>query len=185
MQSCFPTSILSYLPSSWLPSSLTGHARQAATGRNATVPNQSKIIWERLHHWDKRPPIPLPRCRYRSLTLPLVLDNSGHSHKYVHDQCQSALFCKLPPEIRERIYQEVLADPDRVIHITLLHERMGHVRCWGESDELQLNWQHPCWGQEHESGVHNKWGEFERPQQNLLALLRSCHRMYVPTLPNI
>ena len=182
MQSCFPVSLFS-----WLRDSIPLRARSQPAQQSAPIEAQCNgsrdgyvdTYHRRFHHWHYSIPRPLPSCRYRSLTLPLVLDSNGHSHEYVHDQCQSSFFRKLPAEIRESIYQGVLGDPYSVVHLTVMFQRMCHIRCWVEQETYQLSWQHPCWGKDYRSGVHCGRGDDDPPEANLSALLKTCHRMYV------
>ena len=113
-------------------------------------------------------------------SLPASLPSyHGHSHEYVHDQAQSNFFRKLPTEIRESIYQLVLGDPYRVVHLTVMIQRICHIRCRVEQDSYPLKLQHPCWGKHDRSDVHCGRGNDDPPDANLLALLKSCHRVYV------
>ncbi|KAJ9641995.1 hypothetical protein H2201_004530 [Coniosporium apollinis] len=68
--------------------------------------------------------------RKRALTLPLPEHSSGvlseKPTQRTYDQQQSRLF-KLPLELREQIYREVLSGPP--IHIIRKQKKLGHLRC--------------------------------------------------------
>jgi hypothetical protein len=84
-------------------------------------------------------PVPLPRNRKRALTNPLPALESINSMSYsirrsrqrTDDQAMSSFLTKLPFEIRQIIYEEVLADggDGSVVHILRKHGRLGHWRC--------------------------------------------------------
>jgi hypothetical protein len=84
-------------------------------------------------------PVPLPRRRKRALTNPLPPLESIQSMSYsirrsrqrTDDQATSSFLTKLPLEIRQIIYEEVLADggDGSVVHILRKHGRLGHWRC--------------------------------------------------------
>jgi hypothetical protein len=87
-------------------------------------------------------PVPLPRKRKRALTSPLpaieLTQDLSHSIRYsirrsrqrTDEQTKSGFLTKLPPEIRQIIYGEVLACGDRkLIHILRKRGRLGHWRC--------------------------------------------------------
>jgi hypothetical protein len=98
------------------------------------------------------------------------------------DQSQS-LF-KLPIEIRQMIWREVLQLG--TIHITHLEgHRLGHTRCTDPPDEKWGRSLHDCWGRGCRysademipSVYHGPIYGFEEPV-NLLGLVRSCRAMY-------
>ncbi|KAF1988421.1 hypothetical protein K402DRAFT_419279 [Aulographum hederae CBS 113979] len=64
-------------------------------------------------------------------------------------QLQAPLFAKLPAEIRQLIYQEVLCPRppggSGQIHLMRLHKTVGHVAC-READYSLSGWEHSCWG---------------------------------------
>ena len=84
-------------------------------------------------------PIPLPRHRKRALSNPLPALESIHSMSYsirrsrqrTDEQATSPFITKLPLEIRQIIYKEVLADGGNgsVMHILRKHGRLGYWRC--------------------------------------------------------
>ncbi|KAI4943120.1 hypothetical protein J4E86_010067 [Alternaria arbusti] len=97
------------------------------------------------------------------------------------DQKQCVLFQKLSAEMRLLIYEEVLADPQRLLHalhVTPIGGRpakLGHWRCETPQSE-SLVWQHACFGLWNE-------GEFQHVRDayytngDLLSLLLTCRLM--------
>ena len=97
------------------------------------------------------------------------------------DQKQCVLFGKLSAEVRLLIYEEVLADPQRLLHV--LHvtpiggrpAKLGHWRCETPRSESMV-WQHACFGLWNE-------GEFQHVRDayytngDLLSLLLTCRLM--------
>ena len=98
------------------------------------------------------------------------------------DQKQCMLFGKLSPEVRLLIYEEVLADPQRLLHF--LHvtpgkgrpHKLGHWRC-EDMDSMYLTWQHMCFGVWNEAS-----GRMHRPAYytngDLFSILVTCRLMY-------
>lgn len=84
-------------------------------------------------------PVPLPRHRKRALTNPLPALESIQSMSYsirrsrqrTDEQATCSFLTRLPLEIRQIIYEEVLADGAKggVVHILRKHGRLGHWRC--------------------------------------------------------
>lgn len=83
-------------------------------------------------------PIPLPRIRKRTLTNPLPpiesLQSMSHSirrsRQRTDDQAACAFLMRLPFEIRQDIYEDILAGGDaRLVHILRKHGTLGHWRC--------------------------------------------------------
>ena len=82
---------------------------------------------------------PLPRKRKRALTDPLPPLEPGQSMAYsirrsrqrIDTQDASPLLTKLPFEIRQMIYEQVLAGGDgcEVVHVLRKQGRLGHWRC--------------------------------------------------------
>jgi hypothetical protein len=93
------------------------------------------FIWERPDIAD--PPLrPLPPTRPRRLT------NTSQSH----DQLQSCLIARLPPEIRLLIWEHVVGPKDGrdVLHIEVGDGILRQNRCY-EQDSTALGFQHDCW----------------------------------------
>lgn len=128
--------------------------------------------------------------RKRALTLPLPENSSGvlseKPTQRTYDQKQSRLF-KLPLELREQIYREVLSGPP--IHIIRKQKKLGHLRCkairpedcpvkyefGGRADSRQT-----CWGLTDNVGVWCGRSTWHEPTDGgILPLLRSCRRMHV------
>lgn len=84
------------------------------------------------------PMAPLPKMRKRSLTNPLpalesiqsISNSVRRSRQRTDPQLKSSFLNKLPFEIRQMIYEEVLAGGDgNVVHILRKNGRLGHWRC--------------------------------------------------------
>jgi hypothetical protein len=126
----------------------------------------------RQEEWKENQPKPLPTVRPRALTAPLP-EGTLQQTNY---QSQSPFF-KIPYEIRHEIYELVLGSEDgKALHIVEARQRLYHVRCCQgeeESEDVQrLGWQHDCWRTRF-LGLSNE------PNPNLLALPKTCRRMYV------
>lgn len=82
-------------------------------------------------------PVALPKTRKRALTHPLppmesrsMPFNLRRSRQRTHEQAQSPFLTKLPIEIREMIYEEILGGGDRrLVHVLRKDRRLGHWRC--------------------------------------------------------
>jgi len=97
------------------------------------------------------------------------------------DQKQCVLFGRLSAEVRLLIYEEVLADPQRLLHF--LHVtygigrpyKLGHWRCV-DKDSPYVTWQHTCFGVWSEGDVQHI-----RPachtNSDLISLLLACRIM--------
>lgn len=141
--------------------------------------NKTKRYIKRQKDYRKHaPPLPLPVQRKRALTLPIPPDADrkdvfGRPKQKTYDQSQSALFSKLPGEVRAMIYREVLCGPVPIVHIVKKGRRkLGYVRCRGLKDHHR--------DQSSDSTIHNIG--FPRPDVkerdgSLLPLLQSCRRM--------
>jgi hypothetical protein len=95
----------------------------------------NRFLWERPDIAD--PPLrPLPPTRPRRLT------NTSQSH----DQLQSCLIARLPPEIRLLIWEHVVGPKDSrdVLHIEVGDGILRQNRCY-EQDSTALGFQHDCW----------------------------------------
>ena len=131
-------------------------------------------------NYDRKhgPPLPLPVQRKRALTLPIPPDADnknlfGRPRQKTYDQSQSALFSKLPGEVRTMIYKEVLCGPVPIVHIVTKRKRkLGHVRCRGlkdhDVDESSDSYIHT---------VGSPRPDIRKRDGNLLPLLQSCRRM--------
>jgi hypothetical protein len=132
-------------------------------------------------HKKKKPIRTLPRDRKRALTLPLPESSSpwyrkGRSQK-TFDQSQS-LFFRLPLELREIIYHQVVMPSDGAdLHVAITGYRLCGIPC-SESDSSHRGWQHNCWEPVDRSGR-----SIEHPDPilsrstGILGLLQSCRKM--------
>jgi hypothetical protein len=88
------------------------------------------------------PPAPLPRKRKRALTNPLppiemsqdlsysVRYNIRRARQHTEEQESCLFLVRLPIELRELVYEEVLAGGGRkLVHILRKRRRLGHWRC--------------------------------------------------------
>jgi len=97
-----------------------------------------------------------------------------------HAQDQSVLFSQLPAEVRLLIYDAVLADEERLLHILRILPRpktskttkLTHWRC-NDMDSLYPEWQHTCY----RDCVHTIQGQEMHSNDNLLSLLLTCRRV--------
>lgn len=97
---------------------------------------------------DSSAPIPLPRKRPRTLSNPLppldprkgVAYNVRRSKQHYDDQAISLFLTKLPLEVRQLVYEEVLAGGDRkLVHILPKNKRLGHWRCRLQNGEEECD----------------------------------------------
>jgi hypothetical protein len=108
----------------------------------------------------------------------------------MHAQTASLLFGKLSAELRISIYESVLTDPERFLHICQNHRKrntrhseraVAHHWCT-DRDSPFPTWQHACFGEHTYNNAQMKVFA-SRPitttNDQLLSLLLSCRRMYV------
>jgi hypothetical protein len=94
------------------------------------------------------------------------------------DQKQCLLFGKLSAEVRLLIYEEILADPQRLLHF--LHvtptrgrpTKLGHWRC-EDMDSPYLTWQHLCFGVWNE-GSARCYRSASHTNGDLISILVTC-----------
>lgn len=122
-----------------------------------TCDAQSRAAKERR----KNAPKPLPRTR-RELSV---------SKPNTRPQTGSPFLQKLPPEIRAKIYHEVLGG--ETLHLIPLPERVAHVRCRATSGTDPLRTCMP----ERYSGQEIQVSSLD------LALLQSCRQIYTEAIP--
>ncbi|PLN86920.1 hypothetical protein BDW42DRAFT_198379 [Aspergillus taichungensis] len=146
---------------------------------------------------------PLPAIRKRALTPPLPplparfagifpfrKDRQIREQARDRDQHQSALFAKLPREVRILIYREVLAPKDNPgLHVACADARLLSRRCRDEAAPV-LGWWHTCWSSyQKRDGTTGRRssGEGYYPEQNSpyairMGLLQSCRRIYTESI---
>ncbi|KAL2841303.1 hypothetical protein BJX68DRAFT_245629 [Aspergillus pseudodeflectus] len=140
-----------------------------------TVPSLVPPGWS----WRSEPPEPLPRYR-RSLSAP----PSGLRAVYpgLKPQKKSRLFTQLAPEIRLRIYEEVLApEGNEVLHLASTHRRVFGIRCSNTDKRNIRGWQHACWPNmiAYQDGtVQREPKQGGRLPGTITGLLRSCRQVY-------
>lgn len=143
-------------------------------------------------------PVPLPRKRKRALTSPLpaieMTQDLSYSIRYsirrsrqrTDDQTQSAFLMMLPLEIRQIIYEEILACGDRkLVHILRKHGKLGHWRCRMQNGlevcDTQVQRCVEGWLEYKRKLWHwDKQGRVDlRTDRGLLSLLLTCRSVYV------
>ena len=99
------------------------------------------------------------------------------------DQSQSRLFSKLPLELRQSIYRYVLGG--KVIHVTRLQTRLGHVTCFHVArEDVKKPYSpssHQCWGIRYaRTTLFNGLRDEERTDDKdaVSALVKTCRRVY-------
>ncbi|KAL2867825.1 uncharacterized protein BJX67DRAFT_77778 [Aspergillus lucknowensis] len=117
------------------------------------------------------PPKSLPRSR-RSLSLSSEQPRASKKPPRTFTQLQSSFF-KLPAELRQLVYREILASPVP-IHVRRTHRRLCSMPCKGAHHS------HGNCGQPlSEDGTVTRRLPGEAPRQDKrLPLLRSCRRVY-------
>lgn len=191
----------SYTPSSSLPYSTTTtrlyqnmeHVRNAfrtivKKDNTPFQPDPWKGNWRRRRRSRKGSstrPNPLPAHRKRPLTPDAV---NGWRKKSAKTQDKCLLFSRLPIEIRQLIYREVLASSEgQELHVCSSHKRLLSHRCH-VYDPYVRGWRHDCWGSTAMDGTTINWMEDGLgPEQQgmqfnystVIGLLCSCRRMYV------
>ena len=117
----------------------------------------------------------LPLQRGRRLSISSSAE-SQDSEPQIAFQQQSRLLTKLPLEIRQQIYSHAVAY--RVIHITLLQSRLGHVTC---CEPFGGPVPHDCW---HRPPHSPQWDHDQRHKSHcddrdgLSNLLKTCRQIY-------
>lgn len=122
----------------------------------------------KAHQWWKerqgrhRTPPALPRTRPRTLTSPCDA---------VSQQFQSPFFCLLSAELRNYIYELVLANggfgQGRELHLASIHRRLGCIRCF-DSDSGKAGRNHDCWGGCYMDGTHKCRLERDPPDTSII-----------------
>lgn len=90
------------------------------------------------------------------------------------DQLQSLFFGRLSAELRNIIYEEVLAG-HRDLHLANMHQRLGCIRCFQHDDGVP-GWKHDCWGWCYLDGTHRGPLPGQPSGSSLLPLLLACRR---------
>jgi hypothetical protein len=99
-------------------------------------------------------------------------------------QRQCTLFNVLSADVRMLIYEAVLSDPGRLLHVTFYNgaqkrKGMGHWRCVDEESPYPT-WQHKCFGLWVEGNRGHRRRE-PRSNSNLVSLLLACRIVQVVT----
>lgn len=132
---------------------------------------QEREVEEQL---QREIPYPLPIVRERALSI--AADAVGGVE--VSAQLQSAMFGKLPLEMREIIYKYYLGGDEGVCRhiVRRTDNRLGYGLCTGNTSH---HWMLPLqWGYDGFSCT-GAWKRSDGGGDNFLALLKTCRRMYV------
>ncbi|KAF2810795.1 uncharacterized protein BDZ99DRAFT_462114 [Mytilinidion resinicola] len=121
--------------------------------------------------------------RERSLSIPLPPPTFlARRRQKTNAQKQSALFNKLPAEIRQIIWEYVIADEDRPIHILQYKKRLRNMPCSnhrGPGEQLSVyTGFHKCTGYE---GNYGNALEVQ-PGANLSQLVKTCRQIYTEAI---
>ncbi|KAL8853686.1 MAG: hypothetical protein Q9221_001497 [Calogaya cf. arnoldii] len=161
--------------------SMCGNARMQATRRKKTK-----------EAFQNEAPAPLPP-RKRALTSPLPPSPAGFGRlkgiqQIAADQAQSILFNRLPPELREMVYEFALSD---FAHIHLFRRqdyRLGHYKCHSVHRPKSQLLQPGIYNAGELKGckypavtctnawIPGRWQDSEITE--LLPLLKTCRRVY-------
>lgn len=155
--------------------SVFGGGSRGRNRRNFSVEKYHREQDERERHGD-----PVPLCQMRARSLTVIQERLESSH-IVPLQVLSPLFSKLSTELRVEIYRLALGGGGVVLHLARAHQRLTHIRCFADSKDYDKHpWRHACWGYDYRDGAFQAHAPHHDPNdRDLLALLRTCHRMYV------
>jgi hypothetical protein len=141
-------------------------------------------------------PKPLPKRRPRSLTAPLVQEISDRTPsrglwnlskkpiaQHTSDQSLSNLLSRLPKEVRQLIWKEVLGG--HWLHIVRAPKRLVAIKCCEVPERGADTRHHSCWGMTiNERRLYPAPGFYmgsmagsEAVTANLLPLLKTCRQM--------
>lgn len=97
------------------------------------------------------------------------------------NQDASLLFTKLPPEIRQHVYEAVIGCDTRHIVAWQAGQLLGSIRCSGSFVEEVFQLDNPCWGHfwATQSGRPKPVHDFtpSRDERSKLSFILSCRRM--------
>ncbi|KAL2863740.1 uncharacterized protein BJX67DRAFT_384434 [Aspergillus lucknowensis] len=145
------------------------------------------------------PPVPALPHRKRALTPPLPPQAASSSWlrfrkpkpQETYDQSQSSFLMKLPFEIRQIIYRELLAPPGSRLHISTRYKKrtnyLTSVCCYEHRDDL-LPWNHRCWVRKRNAeGKNKKYPVFFQHTKRgrvrvYLSILRCCRTVYAESI---
>ncbi|KAF1954804.1 hypothetical protein CC80DRAFT_549985 [Byssothecium circinans] len=134
--------------------------------------------WSSKPRRTPQPPSNPPKPRYRA--RPPI------SRKPRNQQVQCPLFNpSFPAELRIQVYEAALGDNERLMHVIPFDDnsnRVGRQRCKDTNSE-RLVWQHECFGTLLLNGGSSRRRQFEFwADDRLLALLLTCHRIYLEAI---
>lgn len=159
----------------------------------------TKLAWKGAQRAQRRMEISpiqsLPFTRRRRLTDPPPKPSRWYYRRRAertHAQSQSGFFTKLPSEIRQQVYELVLAadgSTSRLLHVSVTARRLCGMRCRypGSSSDC-WGWKHgeECWGPVDFAGntiprgVADGDGDGDDPGRGVVSLLCCCRQMYAP-----
>jgi len=133
--------LLLYQPYTWCsnPRRKRSLAKDRDTVHTSTAAQGEKIP----------PPLTRVRARSRALTLPPPEAPTDKPSQWTSDQEWSLFFRKLPLELGQQIYRELLCQKEEkdILHLLSAKERLYHVRCTDKDRNTgnKMGWQHGCW----------------------------------------
>ena len=115
--------------------------------------------------------------------IPPAVQRPPISQQLRNPQTQSPLFgSNFPAELRLMVYEAVLGDAERLMHVIHFRDgsnRVGRQRC----EDVESNgptWQHRCFGTYMtDNGNTLRRRHVFKTNDSFMAILLSCHRMYV------
>ncbi|KAL2864129.1 uncharacterized protein BJX67DRAFT_362108 [Aspergillus lucknowensis] len=143
-------------------------------------------------------PVPALPPRKRALTPPLPPQAASSSWLWfrkpkpqeTYDQSQSSFLTKLPYEIRQIIYRELLAPPGSRLHISTHYKKrtnyLASVCCYESRNNL-LPWNHRCWVRKRDAKGNKKYPDFSPHRKRgrvrvYLSILRCCRTVYAESI---
>lgn len=163
-------------------------------GRCGNAENFALTAKERKAHAPK----PLPEIRPGALTPPLPLTQPPtlkswslfskikfSTRQETSDQLQSALIKKLPIELRQRIWRQVVGE--KLLHVIRAHRTLLAIECPGRASLRSSTKHYACWGiTSRNIELGPVPGYYITPQlsstarhTSLLSLLKTCRLMCV------
>lgn len=115
--------------------------------------------------------------RPRSLSVESQNRSSEEGAPLTFAQNEAAFITLLPKDVRLLIYELALGSEDRPLHLARAHNRLTHIRCFGDS-ETKPPWRHLCWGQAWRDGAFRTHHPNRLPDdRDLIGLLQTCRIM--------
>jgi len=135
------------------------------------MPSAVKRLYNRLSRAKGSEDISPNGQRKRALTIPLP---EGAREQKTEDHCQSAFFAKLPLEIRQLIYMELLRGEVDVVHVTKQPRKpLEFTRC---ASKCSMTYNYKCWAGEVPDGRQTTMKASSTLERGLFPLLQTCRR---------